>query len=29
MSKFQLLLIVWVVVVTMLVFNHYSKKNGK
>ena len=29
MSKGQLLLIVWVVVLTMMVFNHYSRKNGK
>lgn len=29
MSKGQLLLIVWVVVCTMLVFNHFNKKNGK
>lgn len=29
MSKFQLLLIVWVAVCTMLFFNHYSKNNNK
>ena len=29
MSKFQLLLIVWVAVCTMLFFNHNSKKNKK
>ena len=29
MSKGQLLLIVWVVVLAMMFFNHYNKKNGK